>query len=124
MSKRAQLLIIVTIAIVLIASIILKISLSNSTPNPTQDKIPLEELEPQTLQEYSESIDYSCTTNEDCEIKDVHNCCGYFPKCTNQYAHTNPSLVQELCQQERLGGVCGFPSITACECIENKCEGV
>jgi len=75
------------------------------------------------LQEYYESIDYSCNTDSDCEINDVRNCCGYFPKCTNVNTITDPVFVDDRCEVEQVGGVCGFPSINGCACVNNLCEG-
>ncbi len=77
---------------------------------------------PSTLEEYDASINYSCNIDSDCTIKDVHNCCGYYPSCTNKDALVNATLVSNLCQEEGLSGVCGFPSINSCKCINNKCE--
>ncbi len=78
---------------------------------------------PETLDEYYASIDYSCQTDADCEIKDVHNCCGYYPECVNADARTDADLVGELCQNEGMASICGFPSIDACRCSEGRCEG-
>ncbi|GEM_PF-2014555 len=76
------------------------------------------------LEEYYASIDYSCYTDSDCEVKDVHNCCGFYPGCANKNAITDPDKVREICASEGLSSVCGFPTIYACECVQNKCEGI
>lgn len=75
------------------------------------------------LSDYYNSIDYSCTQNLDCEIKDVSNCCGYYPECVNKNAIVNSTFVMEECQKEALGGACGFPSINTCKCENNLCVG-
>ena len=64
---------------------------------------------------------YYCEKDSDCEVKNIGNCCGYFPKCVNK-AHT-PDLeaVQRECEEKQLASICGFPDITHCECEENKC---
>lgn len=79
---------------------------------------------PSNLEEYYASIDYSCNTDSDCEIKDVHNCCGFYPECTNKNAITDPDKVREFCASEGLSSVCGFPTIYACDCVQNKCKGI
>jgi hypothetical protein len=74
-------------------------------------------------QEYYDSIDYSCRSNSDCVIKDVGNCCGYYPACTNKKSKVNRTDLGALCSG--VGGACGFPSIDACRCNEKGlCEGV
>ena len=76
-----------------------------------------------TLEQYYEQIDYSCQNDEDCLIKDVHNCCGFYPRCTNKNALVNGELVSEFCENEGVSSVCGFPSIDYCACENNKCVG-
>jgi len=76
-----------------------------------------------SLDKYYSSIDYSCNTDSDCEIKDIHNCCGYYPGCVNKNAKTDPDFVRKACIIEGVGSICGFPSIDGCECVENKCRG-
>jgi hypothetical protein len=41
-------------------------------------------LDASALNEYYDNNDYSCRTDSDCEIKDIHNCCEYDPKCVNK----------------------------------------
>jgi hypothetical protein len=77
-----------------------------------------------TLEEYRESLDYSCVTNDDCTVKDVHNCCGFYPGCVNKNARTNSELVKKLCRENSIASVCGFPSITSCQCVKGRCEPV
>jgi len=81
-------------------------------------------LEAGSVEEYHRSIDYSCETAEDCAIKDVGNCCGAYPRCVNRDAKTFPKKVMELCSQQGLASVCGFPSISRCECQGGLCVGV
>ncbi len=76
-----------------------------------------------TLQEYENSIDYSCQTDSDCAIKDVHTCCGYDPACTNKNAVVDATFVSDACEKEGAVGICGFPSIDSCKCENNKCKG-
>lgn len=76
-----------------------------------------------SLQEYENSINYTCQIDSDCVIKDIRNCCGYRPKCTNNNAVVNATFVKDICEREGLAGVCGFPAIDFCKCEDNKCVG-
>jgi hypothetical protein len=67
------------------------------------------------------AVDFSCNDDSDCEIKDVRNCCGYFPACVNRDSETFPEQVRERCAMEGRMGVCGFPEINACSCVEKRC---
>ncbi|MFT3925251.1 MAG: hypothetical protein QM778_22125 [Myxococcales bacterium] len=70
-----------------------------------------------------EREDYSCTEDEDCTIKDVGNCCGYYPRCVNVDSPTpGPECVGD--DGESLGGVCGWPDITHCSCVQNTCRSM
>ncbi|MBB5209468.1 hypothetical protein [Chiayiivirga flava] len=70
------------------------------------------------------SVDFSCTADADCTIKDVGNCCGAYPACVNVESPTFPDQVKAQCEAEGLSSVCGYPSINRCQCIEGRCEGV
>lgn len=70
------------------------------------------------------SVDFSCTTDADCAIKDVGNCCGAYPACVNRNSPTFPEQVKAQCAAQGLSSVCGYPSITGCQCVEGKCDGV
>lgn len=76
-----------------------------------------------TLIEYGSSIDFSCGSDSDCEIKDVHNCCGYYPMCVNINAKVDPDFVNKACRDEGIGSACGFRSIDSCRCVDGKCNG-
>lgn len=69
-------------------------------------------------------VDYSCRRDDDCAVKNVGNCCGYYPACVNAASSTYPELVMERCRREGLMAVCGFPQISACVCVEGRCEAV
>ncbi|MBS3174516.1 hypothetical protein J4440_01415 [Candidatus Woesearchaeota archaeon] len=77
--------------------------------------------QPKTIEEYQKTIDYSCNQNSDCEKKDVGNCCGYYPQCTNKNFNPDKELVKELCKSSDQFSICGFEEIASCECINNKC---
>lgn len=67
-------------------------------------------------------LDFSCSSNADCTVKDVGNCCGYYPACVNVDSPTDPAAVKAQCASEGTMSVCGFPSISACQCVAGKCE--
>lgn len=69
-------------------------------------------------------VDYSCSTDADCSIKDIGSCCGYYPACVNIDSPTFPDEVKADCQAKGMSGVCGFPSLAGCQCIEGRCEGI
>ncbi len=71
---------------------------------------------------YEASIDRSCQQDSDCTVKDVHNCCGYYPACVNKAAVTDAARVQRLCAESSLAGVCGFPDISDCACLKGACQ--
>lgn len=67
-------------------------------------------------------VDRSCKIAADCEVKNVGNCCGYFPACVNKASATFPDLVAKKCAEQGVAGICGFPEIRACACVEGRCE--
>lgn len=68
-------------------------------------------------------VDFSCTRDADCAIKDIGNCCGYYPACVNVNSPTDPAAVMAQCARSGMASVCGFPAITACQCVAGKCSG-
>ncbi|MBI2574317.1 hypothetical protein HYV82_00330 [Candidatus Woesearchaeota archaeon] len=111
-----------TYALILLAAILL---LGCTTTEKTKNLGGEDKKEEATksLNDYYSSIDYSCKASSDCEIKNVANCCGQYPQCVNKNAKTNPELVKALCEKEGAASYCGFPSISSCECVNNRCEG-
>lgn len=67
---------------------------------------------------------YFCNTDSDCKIKDVHNCCGYFPRCVNKDYIPDTEAVTKECKAKGIVSVCGWPEISSCRCIENKCNSI
>ena len=65
-----------------------------------------------------------CESNSDCEIKNVGNCCGYYPLCVNSNYEPNITKVQQECFEQGIASVCGWTEIQGCECIENKCQDI
>ena len=70
------------------------------------------------------NLDSSCRVDSDCEVKNVGNCCGYFPACVNKDAQPDPEAVQARCAETGMASVCGFREIQSCSCVDNRCEAV
>ena len=67
-------------------------------------------------------IDYSCSVDDDCSVKNVGNCCGYYPKCVNVNFEPDPS---KACPGTGMAGICGWSEISRCTCDSaGKCQGV
>lgn len=79
---------------------------------------------PQRVTDIGGDPSLSCRTDADCAIKDVGSCCGYNPRCVNKDSQTFPEQVQAKCAKDGRVGICGFPSISGCECVAGKCAGV
>jgi len=67
-------------------------------------------------------VDTSCKTAADCTVKNVGNCCGYYPACVNVNSATDPAGVQAQCAKDGMASVCGFPEISACQCVQGTCQ--
>ena len=67
-------------------------------------------------------VDYACRTDADCAIKDIGNCCGYYPACVNRDSPTFPERVKAECEKTGMASVCGWPVIKGCACVEGRCE--
>lgn len=68
-------------------------------------------------------IDYSCRTDADCTVKNVGNCCGYYPACVNVDSPTDPEGVQRQCAKDGMVSVCGWAEISSCSCVQGRCQG-
>ncbi|MBI3051430.1 hypothetical protein HYY74_03145 [Candidatus Woesearchaeota archaeon] len=88
------------------------------------EQSPPEKAAPGTLKAYYDSIDYSCSSSQDCEVKNIGNCCGEDPRCVNRNSRADPQQVIELCAKEEASSICGFQAIEACECKSRKCQAV
>jgi hypothetical protein len=63
-------------------------------------------------------VDFSCTDDDDCEIKDIRNGCGAYVRCVN-----NESPVPAYtCPQT--SGNCSITVIEHCECREHLCHSM
>lgn len=78
-------------------------------------------LPPQLLPE-PVKLDYHCTSDADCAVKDVGNCCGAYPACVNKDSPTDPAAVQAQCARQGRMSACGFREIDACSCTQGRCS--
>ena len=79
-------------------------------------------LPPQRVGDGAVVLDRSCKTDADCAVKDVGNCCGYYPACVNKDSPTDPAAVKAQCAASGMSSVCGFAEISSCSCNAGKCE--
>jgi hypothetical protein len=82
--------------------------------------------EPASLAEAAKpgEVDYSCTTDADCAVKDVGSCCGYSPACVNANSPTFPEQVKAECAKNDMQSICGFRDIAGCQCVEGRCSAL
>ena len=66
-------------------------------------------------------VDIHCDVDADCQVKDIGSCCGYYPRCVNKDSQTFADEVKAQCAKEGRSGVCGFPSVAGCRCVEHQC---
>ena len=101
-------------------------SASAQVPAPAPAKRPMRTggpLPPQRVDETAPvAIDATCKTDADCTVKNVGNCCGYYPACVNVNSPTDPEGVQAECAKKGMASVCGFPEISSCTCSQGRCE--
>ncbi|HUD43853.1 MAG TPA: hypothetical protein VMR06_17850 [Dokdonella sp.] len=69
-------------------------------------------------------VDYRCRVDADCAVKDVGNCCGRYPACVNRDSPTFPDQVAAECARTGMSGICGYPEISGCRCVEQRCAAV
>lgn len=86
------------------------------TPEPAR-RVPEELLT-------SNGVYYGCNVPADCEVKNVGNCCGHYPACVNKGSPTFPDKVKADCAAGGMSSICGFPSISSCDCVEGRCTAI
>lgn len=69
-------------------------------------------------------VDFRCSTDADCVVKNVGNCCGYYPACVNIDSPTFPEQVMAECAKNDTMAVCGFRDIAGCQCVEGRCAAI
>jgi len=70
------------------------------------------------------AVDASCRVASDCAVKNVGNCCGYFPACVNKDAAVDPDAVRASCESSGMASVCGWKDIQSCDCVQGRCQAV
>jgi hypothetical protein len=67
---------------------------------------------------------FSCVIDSDCAVKDVHSCCGYYPRCVHRDYVPDVEAVRAACARSGVASVCGYPEIAGCVCQAGVCVGV
>lgn len=88
-------------------------------PMRTGGPLPAEKVSPKGAKPVE--LDFSCKSDADCEVKNVGNCCGYYPACVNRNSPTDPEGVQAQCAKSGMMSVCGWADISSCSCKQGKC---
>jgi len=100
---------------------------SASGPAGTSDDTPKGAMPPSELradaivESRAAEVVTSCSRDSDCAVKNVGNCCGYFPACVHKDSATFPEQVKAQCEKEGTMGICGFREISSCMCVEGRC---
>lgn len=68
------------------------------------------------------AVSLRCEHDSDCVVRDIGNCCGTYLACVNTRAQVDPSAVQKECREKDMPGICGWPDISACSCVEGVCQ--
>eukprot|EP01084_Bolivina_argentea_P269660 458344_1 len=63
-----------------------------------------------------------CTVAGDCAVKNVGNCCGYYPGCVNINYTPDLDAVRRQCEIMGMVSVCGWSQPSGCTCQNNKCQ--
>ena len=95
---------------------------SPATPPTPASPEPAPQSEREPASSSAVALDRSCKTDADCTVKNVGNCCGYYPACVNVNSPTDPKGVQAECAKKGMMSVCGFPDISSCSCKQGQCE--
>lgn len=70
----------------------------------------------------SAEVVLTCRVDADCVVKNVGNCCGYYPACVHRDSPVFPDRVKAECAKKGMSSICGFPDIVACSCVAGRCE--
>ena len=66
-------------------------------------------------------VDMRCKVDADCAVKNVGNCCGYYPACVNKDSPTFPDRVKAECASQDMMSICGFQEPAGCACVDGQC---
>lgn len=89
---------------------------------PMSDPLPPQRVPEPVAGSKPGAVNASCRTDADCTVKNVGNCCGYYPACVNVNSPTDPQGVQAQCAKSGMASVCGFPEISGCQCMQGQCQ--
>jgi len=92
------------------------------TPVFSQPAPPMAGPSPPRVLESVVKLDYSCSSDAQCVVKDIGNCCGTLPACVNRDSPADPAAVQAQCSASGMMSVCGFRPVAACQCSAGRCE--
>lgn len=68
--------------------------------------------------------DFTCSEHSDCDVKNIGNCCGFYPKCVRADFCPDLEGVDKWCKTNMMMSVCSFSEIHACVCEAGTCEAV
>ena len=115
------------VALAVVACLLLLVGCTAPTTatSPPKSEFPTNPLDqpskPRPIGADPSAVNRSCKTDADCAVKDVGNCCGYYPACVNVNAKPDPKAVQAQCAKTGMASVCGFPEISGCKCVKGQC---
>jgi hypothetical protein len=66
----------------------------------------------------------ACTSDAQCVVKNIGNCCGYFPACVHRDQPVDPLAVQRRCAELGMQSICGFAEIAGCACVDSVCKPI
>ena len=66
--------------------------------------------------------DLACKVAGDCAVKNVGNCCGYFPACVSKDSPVDPEAVRAECARTGTSSLCGWQDIQSCDCVQGQCR--
>lgn len=69
----------------------------------------------------ADTVVLTCRVDADCAVKNVGNCCGYYPACVHRESPVFPERVKAECLKKGMSSICGFPDINACTCTAGRC---
>ena len=72
----------------------------------------------------ADELGRNCSTDSDCAVKDVGNCCGAYPMCVNKGTKTDPAAVRAQCEKSGMASICGFQEVSGCQCVKGQCENI
>lgn len=69
-----------------------------------------------------EGLRFDCSSDNECAVKNVGNCCGHYDACVRADSPTDPEAVLRECADLEIAGICGYPVIERCVCSAGRCQ--